>query len=168
MNRSSVKGYLGELLVMQHLKREGYTVTQRGNQSGFDLIIEELNAKVDVKLSILQVGKIPQHWGWALKHENKKRRISCSHFVCVALDKGLNTINYYIIKAKHLNKFPKSGMGRFKGVSNGLVVLPPKESIPIDGKVEMRNYFLACAKLVKNGIAKKLNPNWKLGKYLQP
>ena len=51
MNLSTVKGYLGELLVKNKLEQEGFKVDHAGNQSGYDLRIG--GAKIDVKFSTL-------------------------------------------------------------------------------------------------------------------
>lgn len=74
MNRSTIKWYIGELLVKQKLENERIGVTEHyGNQSGYDMEIPGMNVKVDVKLSLYK-SEIKNHedfksWGWALKFE---------------------------------------------------------------------------------------------------
>lgn len=52
MNKSGVKGYLGELIVLQKLQYEGLKPEHFGNQSGIDIIVN--NVKIDVKTSTLK------------------------------------------------------------------------------------------------------------------
>lgn len=116
MNLSTIKGYLGELIVREKLESEGCVVRQKGNQCGYDLEFE--NIKIDVKTSTLKEempGKLG--WGWALKQKSKKRRLSCTHFVCLALDEKYNEKAFYVIKKDNAQKFP-AGPKRFKNVEN--------------------------------------------------
>ena len=113
MNLSTVKGYLGELMVRKKLMEESKEVIHKGNQSNYDLKVD--NYLIDVKLSSLkeEIKYFNHHWGWALNHTNKKRKISCTHFVLVALNKKYNVENFFIIKANDVEKFP-SGIGQFR------------------------------------------------------
>lgn len=133
MNLSNVKGYLGELLVKAKLEGEGIEVTHLGNQSGYDLEFnyKEKIFKIDVKFSTLKSEFHPQqsNWGWALVHQNKKRTVSCTHFVCVAVDRELEIIGYYVIPQSHAESF-LSGVGRFKGVKHGFLLFENKNYIP--------------------------------------
>src|ERR1700724_1160231 len=91
MNQSTVKGYLGELLVKAKLESEGLKLFHQGNQTGHDLEYTNDNqsVKIDVKCSSQksEFDKVAPNWGWALQHENKTKPITCTHFVCLALDK---------------------------------------------------------------------------------
>src|SRR5437773_1257683 len=90
MNRSTVKGFLGELLVKQRLESEGMAVDHLGNQTGFDLRYSRNTGpvQIDVKLSLPKSESVYPfpYWSWALLHENKKKSVSATHFVCVACD----------------------------------------------------------------------------------
>ena len=71
MNKSTVVGYLGELLVKEKLESEGFSVTHRGNQSRDDLQYEKQGTAVivDVKCSLCKwdFSKEVANWGWALQ-----------------------------------------------------------------------------------------------------
>jgi len=125
MNLSTVKGYLGELLVKDHLEDEGLPVEHLGNQSGYDLQFENLGkiVKIDVKFSVLKYEYDVEHenWGWALLHQNKKRESSCTHIVCVAVDDEYDVVNYYVVPRANVRLFPSSG-GRFSRVSHGFLL----------------------------------------------
>ncbi len=116
MNLSTIKGYLGELIIKAKLESEGCVVEQKGNQCGYDLGFD--NIKIDVKTSTLKE-ETPGilGWSWALKQKNKKRKLSCTHFVCVALDEKYNEKAFYIIKKEDIGKFPANSK-RFKNVKN--------------------------------------------------
>lgn len=165
MNLSNVKGYLGELLVFEKLTKEGLNISQKGNQAGHDLEINDI--KIDVKFSTLknEIKKFPKYWGWALKSKRKKRGVSCSHFVCISVDDNLNVKNYYAIKSKDLYRFDKY-IKQFGNVENGFLLLPENCKIPKDSNKELKTYFNKCHKLVKQGIAKKVTPNNSLSKVL--
>ena len=152
MNLSSVKGFYGELLLKQKLENEGLSVTHRGKQSGYDLEFKlskkDHPTKIDVKTSLLknEIDGDLYNWGWALKSKNKKK-INCTHFCCIALDKKYRVNKYYIIQKKNLDKFPKSGIQQFKNVERGLVILFSKLYPKLKTKVE-RDYIDKSAKII--------------------
>jgi hypothetical protein len=131
MDKSTVKGYLGELLVKAKLEEEGLVVTHLGNQSGFDLECSGLNRplKIDVKYSEPKSDfeKDVVNWGWALQHENKTKRVSCTHFVCLAVAHELKWLGCYVVKRQCLEHFGRPFSGRFKKVNHGLAAFeaPP-------------------------------------------
>ncbi len=96
MNLSTVKGYLGELLVKKHLEHEGHNVEHVGNQSGYDLrlVCQGNDIRIDVKMSTLkdEFRWGFEYWGWALQPESKKKPITATHFVCVGGDKNLAVV----------------------------------------------------------------------------
>ena len=125
MNLSTVKGYLGELLVKQLLESEGIEVDHLGNQNGYDLRFSQ-NGKdvcIDVKMSLpkdeFKWGF--EYWGWALQHANKKRGITASHFVCIGCTKGLEIDSVFVVAANDVPLFP-SGEKQFSKVLHGLVL----------------------------------------------
>lgn len=164
MNLSTIKGYLGELVVKSKLEKEGCNVFQRGNQSGYDLEFE--NIKIDVKTSFLkeETPGFPSYWGWALKHVSKKRKISCTHFVCVALDQNYKENAFYIIKKNDINYFP-AGSKRFKGVQKRFGVFPGR--FPHDSSKELTIFFEKCRKLERKGKVIKVKPSYNLRKILK-
>jgi hypothetical protein len=168
MNLSNVKGYLGELIVLEKLLKEKVTVEQKGNQSGYDIEIIDLGIKIDVKLSTIktEVKNCPPYWGWAIKHENKKRDLTATHFVCVALNVDFSVKDFYVIKAKDYKHFPKSAIGQFGKVKNGFTILSDKKTIESIADKKLKEYFNKCSALVDNGIAIKLGSSKPLTKYL--
>jgi hypothetical protein len=173
MNLSIVKGYLGELFVRKKLEQEGYEVRQKGNQAGYDLEVNEKNITIDVKFSTykreeeVRVRGFPRFWHWCLKHQNKKRPVSCSHIICVAADDNLDPKVYYIIESNHLDRFPKSGISQFKGVLNGFLILPDRVVVPNSTPRKLKDYISECKKLVNSGIAIKVSPNESFFKRTQ-
>lgn len=133
MNQSTVKGYLGELLVKAKLESEGIAVEHLGNQSGYDLQFNYRGEvfRVDVKFSTLKCEYCPgqNNWGWALVHQNKKRQISCTHFVCVAVDTKLEVIGYYVVSLNQVERF-LSGVGQFGGVKHGFILFEDESYVP--------------------------------------
>jgi UDP-N-acetylglucosamine transferase subunit ALG13 len=66
MNKSTVIGFLGELIVKEQLEKAGIIVEHCGNQTGYDLSIGEGNGiKIDVKTSRLkdEFSCGCKHWG---------------------------------------------------------------------------------------------------------
>ena len=168
MNLSNVKGYLGELIIFQKLQEEGMKVEQRGNQSGYDIEMPEKNIKIDVKFSILnnQFKHLPNFWGWALKQNNQKK-VSCTHFILVAVDNdSLLPKNFYIINAKHLSRFPESGISQFKNVKHGFVYLERQDSINKILDKKINQYFLKSRHAIKKGYVIRTPVNSVLSKYL--
>jgi len=166
MNLSTVKGFLGELLVKEKLGKEGKKVEHKGNQSGYDLEFD--NIKIDVKFSALkrEVAYLPECWGWALKHASKKKPINFTHFICVAATRDNHSIDaFYVIKASDIKKFPR-GSGQFKSVKNAFSVLP-NQILPEFENPDWEKQFKISLELLKNGTVKKVKLNQKLIKYLQ-
>lgn len=164
MNLGTVKGFLGELLVKEKLADEGVSINHKGNQSGFDLEFKDV--KIDVKFSTLkeEFKHFPKFWDCALKHKNKQK-ISCTHFVCVAVDENLELITFYVIKSRHLKRFPKY-LGKFKNVEHGFAVLPSTSKLPSDCPLELRKYFKKCDSLVREGIARETKADRVLSKFI--
>ncbi len=125
MNLSSVKGYLGELLIKNKLEDEGLHVKHHGNQSGYDLSYKYSGNefRIDVKTSLLKNEYNFDHdyWGWALLHENKKKEIKATHIVCLGCDKDFSPHFFIVIPISRMAKFP-NGMKQFSKVKHGLMV----------------------------------------------
>lgn len=163
MNRSIVKGYLGELLVRAQLEKEGCAVTHVGNHAGYDL--EWAAVRIDVKLSLLklEIPNFPEYWGWALRPKNKVRNISCTHFVCAALNRGNEVDAYFVIKARDLQKFPK-GISRFRNIANGFGILPSR--LPRDCASDVREFFTESRRRLRDRKALMVSPNASLKEVL--
>lgn len=129
MNHSTVVGFLGELVVFKKLREEGLNCTLLGKLSGYDIHCDgrrgNRDLMIDVKSSRRKSefsSKVKEeNWGWALNHKNKKRRLTCTHFVCVQFAEDLSTQKFYVIERENLIHFPK-GVGQFKGVTKSFVV----------------------------------------------
>lgn len=142
MNKSNLKGYLGELFVLRKLEDEGCEVIHKGNQSGYDLLVDS-NFTIDVKSSTIKGTKSHPDWGWAL-HIKTKKNINCSHFICVGFNENLDAEKYCVIKSENLELFP-SASGRFNSVKRSF-------SLMLDGIQYPNNpYFSDCKKLVQEG-----------------
>jgi hypothetical protein len=155
MNLSNVKGYLGELLVKAKLESEGVEVTHLGNQSGHDLELTYKGKlyKIDVKFSTLksEYHRGECNWGWALIHQNKKRDVTCTHYVCLAVDPTLDGVGYYVIPREHAELF-FAGVGQFKGVKHSLMLFQNKEFAP-DANAKYFQLYETSKKLFQTGTA---------------
>lgn len=168
MNLSNVKGYLGELIVLEKLIKEEVTVEQKGNQSGYDIELVEYSIKIDVKLSTIktEVNDCPPYWGWAIRHENKRRDLTATHFVCVALNEDFTVSDFYIIKTKDYKKFPKSAIRQFGKVENGFTILKEGKTLNDIKDKSLKTYFKKCSTLVDKGLAVRLRSNRRLVDHL--
>jgi hypothetical protein len=134
MNKSTVVGFLGEVLVCEKLRSEGLDVTHLGNQKGYDLQITSLTPeiRIDVKTAVgsdIQ-GKMIRTWGWALLSTTKKRPLTCTHFVCVALDCELHPFAYHVIERSRVTEFPPSA-GQFKSVIHAYAAHHPNNPFSV-------------------------------------
>lgn len=167
MNLGSVKGFLGELVVMEMLEKENIKFTPKGNQSGIDIELEN-GVKIDVKLSLLkhELKKLPKNYGWALTKNIDK--IACTHYVCVALNEDLSIKNFYIFKSADIKKFKKSPLSQFKNVINAFMILEDPKSLDSLKviKPDMYEFYKQCYSLIDTGIVTKLDAGQKIGKYL--
>jgi hypothetical protein len=167
MNLSTVKGYLGELMIKEKLEAEGLSVKHVGNQSGYDLefsISDAIKIKIDVKLSLpkdeFRWGF--DYWGWALQHENKKKGITATHFVCMGCSTELETQAIFIVSAKDINKFPK-GEKQFSKVIHGLVLPLPDQNIKhIDSQL-----LNGSKALLESKVITQLSPKDSLSEILK-
>jgi hypothetical protein len=165
MNKSSVVGFLGEVVVRQKLEMEGLQVEHHGNQTGYDLEVHG-GPKIDVKACTPRsyFGDSANCWGWALLSKSKKRKISFQYLVCVAFNSSLNVSAFYVVNTKDLRKFPESS-ARFRGVLRAFNIF---ENVPKLSKTSP--WFRVrreCEKAVRLGYAKKVKPNEKLSKHLR-
>lgn len=155
MNLSTIKGFLGELLVAERLQTEGADVLLKGNQSGHDLEIDGGAIKIDVKLSTLksEVKGCPNYWGWPLRFErNVDKDVTCTHFVCIGVNDELKPVRFYVIEAGDLTRFPQCTIPQFKKVKHGFAKLEKWESIE-EVKDSIQGYFEVSKKLVDEKIA---------------
>jgi hypothetical protein len=150
MNYSNIRGYYGELLVRQKLYEDGFRhVEHKGNQSGYDLEVKDGRIRIDVKTSKLKGTKRHPDWGWALSLKSKKK-ITCTHFVCVALDEKFNLDAFYIIHSKDLSQFPEGGR-RFNTVNHQF-------SVAKNGNWRSEDYFKTCKELLLSHVVTKKSP----------
>ena len=165
MNKSTVVGFLAEVLVREKLISDGLDVEQKGNQAGHDL--EVINGpKIDVKACTMKFHKKAgcNHWGWALLSESKKRKISFTHLICVAFEPSLEVRNYYVVHASNLNQFP-AAEGRFKGVLNTFHIYDDTAVLPEGSDLKMIHD--QCDKAVRDGWAVQVRPNESLADRLR-
>lgn len=150
MNKSTLKGFLGELIVRKQLEFEGFDVQHLGNQAGYDLFIKDRNLKIDVKMSVLKDefnGGI-EHWGWALVHMSKQKEITATHFVCLGCDKDLNAKMFVVVPANMTKRFPQ-GIHQFNKVKHGLIVFPDTRRPNLSRGSEETRFLKSCDKLLK-------------------
>lgn len=149
MNMSSVRGFLGELLVGSLLVAAGYDVEHLGGQHGSDLVVRKLGAEIDVKTSALKMELGCPHWGWALLSGSKTKDLTFTHIVCVALDASHKPASLFVVKVGDLEQFP-AGIPPF--VKNKRVLF-----ITQDGNVEagvtqaQKTAVSLCGELVRGG-----------------
>ena len=135
LSKSSVVGFLGELLVKKTLHDEGMgkeNIVHRGNQSGIDLECKFSgngpSIGIDVKTStqkheFLKTDGNFRNWGWALMTKTKKENKLLTHFVCVGLDDGLDAKTIYVVPSSALEDFKiENGISQFRNVTHGLLL----------------------------------------------
>lgn len=150
MNKSNIKGYLGELFVKKKLEDEGLVVVHKGNQSGYDLELSG-GIKIDVKASTIKGSKRFPDWAWALRIKSLDK-VKFTHLICVALDQNYDVSKYCIIKVEDLEMFP-SASGRFNSVKRSF-------SLMLDGiNYPAIEYFQKCERLINDGKVKVINSN---------
>jgi hypothetical protein len=106
LNKGSLKGFLGELIVKDKLEKDGYSVDHAGNQFVHDQEFDYQGSKlkIDVKSCFLI---IPYYLG-ALRTAREKK-ISCTHFICVAFKPLiLVPLKYYLIRTNEIDRFQPS------------------------------------------------------------
>jgi hypothetical protein len=165
MNKSTVVGFLGEIMVFEKLKSEGLEIFHKGNQAGYDLEVEN-GPTIDVKACTPrdEFGNDKGFWGWALLSASKKRALSFSHIVCVAFSRTLDVHCFYVIKADVLQQFPPS-IKRYSKVLRCYNIFDSVDSIP-----KNRKYWepvrLGCLTAKENGYVAAVKPNESLRQKL--
>ena len=151
MNKSTVIGFLGELIVKEQLEKADIAVEHCGNQTGYDLTIQSGSIKIDVKTSRSkdEYSWYCDHWGWELVHSNKQKPISATHFICVAFDDDLNVDRFILIPASIATRFP-GGIRQFKKVKNSLCVFPGRKRPVKQLTSEESRYINKCEELTKD------------------
>jgi hypothetical protein len=159
MNMSTIKGFLGELIVKERLEDAGFEVDHRGNQSGYDLSFwsEDQEFRIDVKTSTLKdelsCGRL--HWGWALVHSNKRKAVSATHFMCVGLDESFEARRFILIPSEWAGKFP-AGIGQFNRVKHALCAFQ-RAYAPQDLAPQKMAYIVKCQKWLRHRPIKQLS-----------
>jgi hypothetical protein len=166
MNLSTVKGYLGELLVKDLLESEGVSVEHRGNQSGFDLQFSlAAEIRVDVKMSTPkdEYKWGADYWGWALVQESKKKKLTATHFVCVGCSTKLEIERLFVVAAKDVNRFPQ-GIGQFSKVKHGMILL--RGNFPAQIKQRDADFLKTCETLKSEGVIREVAQGAKLSQCI--
>ena len=113
-------GEIGELYVLRELEKRGYSLEHKGGQSGFDILIKNLEKKVEVRTSLLKnEGTYPkqvQFYGWRVKNRNQKKERKFDIMIGVALDKTFTEPKFYIFTYKEAFSVGDVNIGRFKNV----------------------------------------------------
>jgi hypothetical protein len=153
MNLSTVKGFLGELIVKEQLEKSGFSVLHHGNQTGYDLSIGQGDniIKIDVKASLLkdEYKWGCHHWGWALVHSNKKKVVSATHFVCLGFKNNLIASRFFIVPSKLATNFP-NGIKQFSKVNHSMCAFPGKERPIGNLSPEESIYIDRCQELLRD------------------
>lgn len=163
MNRSTVKGFLGELLVKERLESEGIEVNHLGNQNGVELCFEigGKRVSVDVKMSLpkdeFKWGF--EYWSWALLHENKKKEVAATHFVCVGCSQALEIESLFVVQKSRLAEFPR-GIRQFSKVTHGLVL--QRGLLPAGIEPPEAALYAISHQLLKNDAVVRVGPNQRL------
>lgn len=152
---SGVSGFLGELIVGTLLQTSGHDVQHFGRQHGSDLRVRKLGVDIDVKTSLPKTEIGVPHWGWALLSGSKKKELTFTHLVCVALDDSLEPSALYVIRRADLERFP-AGIPPF--TNNKHILLLTQDGSATAGATEReRTAVVACAKLVQEGAVRRAN-----------
>jgi hypothetical protein len=161
MNLSTVKGYMGELLVKERLEAELGTgqVEHFGNQHGHDLQFTHRGKtiKVDVKTS---TAKDERHWGfhywsWALLNDTKKKDISATHFICAGLNGGLELQGLFVVATSDLSHFPRD-TGQFRNNKHVLFLpqsQPPKQARGLENEIYLQSHAIFQSGKVRTATA---------------
>lgn len=165
MNKSTVVGFLGELIVLQRLEMEGLSVLHKGGQCGYDLLVHG-DVTIDVKTSRPRIlpGTDVLHWGWALKSASKKR-ITATHFVCVELAETCEVRCFHVIQSTNLEMFPPS-IGAYSGVQHTFQTYERHPKIP-----KSSPWFpvaVACINARKRLLAQTVRIGHSLKRLLAP
>lgn len=168
MNRSTVKGFLGELLVKQRLEDEGQTVQHHGNQTGYDLrvSIEGREVLIDVKMSLPkeEYGWGFEHWGWALLHDRKTKAANATHYVCVGCSATLEVERLFVVQAASVAKFPQ-GIRQFSKVKHALV-LPVAKTLPSSISPPIVPLYTECQAHLSRRVVHEVSKNERLSDAL--
>jgi hypothetical protein len=164
MNKSTVVGFLGEIVVREKLSSEGLSVNHLGNQKGYDLEIKD-GPRIDVKACTRRpyFGSDVDFWGWPLLSESKKKKICFTHIICVAFTTSLEVYAFYVIQTKNLSKFPKSS-SRFKGILRCFNVFDNVPPLP--KKSQWHDVRIGCEKAFRGRYVKVVRPEETLSKYI--
>jgi len=112
--------YIGELYVLYELEKKGFSVKHKGGQAGFDILIEKLNKKVEVRTSLLKnegiYPKNVKYYGWRVKDRNQKKERKFDIMVDVSLNDRFTKPKFYIFTQKEAYSVGNVNINRFKRV----------------------------------------------------
>lgn len=94
---------LGEYYVSRELEKQGFSVEQKGVQAGYDIFIQNIGKRVEVRTSLLKnEGLYPKgimFYGWrVLEHNQKENKFD--YLIGVAMDDGYEQPKFYIFTQK--------------------------------------------------------------------
>lgn len=157
LNMSTIKGYLGELYVLQKLEKEGRLVVLKGKQSSYDLLVDG-DISIDVKSSTIKGSKKYPDWGWALRTKGLDK-IKNTHFVCVAYNENYDVVKFVTINTNDLEEFPDV-KGRFNSVKRSFSLMLDDVDFPD------HEYFKACEEMINKKKVKVINFDENLSECL--
>lgn len=114
-------GEIGELYVLQKLKKLGFRPEYKGGQGGYDIYLKEIDKKIEVRTSLLKnegvyPDKTIRFWGWRVENRNQKKIKKFDYLIGVALDDNFSNPKFYIFTYKEAFSVGNVNIGRFNNV----------------------------------------------------
>lgn len=121
---------LGEFYVLNELEKRRFNCVHKGGQAGYDIYLDELDKRVEVRTSLLKnegiFKKGINFFGWRVKDRNQKRIDKFDVLVCVALDDKFIKPKFYIFTHKEAFTVDDVHIGRFPNVQKRIALFENK------------------------------------------
>jgi hypothetical protein len=119
-------GDIGEFYALCELQRKGFSVIHKGGQAGFDIYLNNLNKRIEVRTSLLKnEGVYPKEilfYGWRVKNRNQKKEKKFDILIAVGLDDTFTKPRFYLFTYKEAFSVGDVNIGRFKNVQKKIHV----------------------------------------------
>ncbi|HHT9119396.1 MAG TPA: hypothetical protein ACFYD3_02485 [Candidatus Hypogeohydataceae bacterium YC41] len=121
---------IGELYVICELEKKGYHCNRKGGQASFDIYIQDLDKRIEVKTSLLgnEYSEKIRYCGWVVKRRNQKKENKFDTMVCVALDYTFTKPKFYIFTHAEAFSVDDVKSRRFKNDQKKIHIFENRES----------------------------------------